>query len=79
MPSTKERRNNMTPEDICKIIDVSFDSAFSSWSREIEKDLYPSAFADEYSWLRVKNSIKTNNLFLKEVLKQSLVEILSHA
>lgn len=64
-------------EKICQIIDSSFDSVFASWSHKIERDLYPSAFANEYSWLRVKGAIETNNLFFKEALKQSLIEILS--
>lgn len=73
----KEEYTNMTSEKISQIIDSSFDAAFSSWSQKIEKDLYPAAFANEYSWLRVKCSIETNNFFLKETLKKSLVEILS--
>ena len=67
----------MDADKISKVIDTSFDSVFSSWSRKIEKDLYPSAFADEYSCLRVKDSLKTNNLFLKESLKQVLIELLA--
>ena len=65
--------------DVVKInqaIDHSFDTAFSNWSKQIERELYPSAFTNEYSWLRVKNSIKMNNHFLKEALKLSLAEIL---
>lgn len=67
----------MDCDKISKIVDAAFDSTFSTWSEQIEKDLYPSAFADEYSWLRVKNSLKVNNLFLKSSLKQILVEVLS--
>lgn len=67
----------MDRDKISEIVDTAFDSTFSTWSKQIEKDLYPSAFADEYSWLRVKNSLKVNNLFLKNSLKQILVEVLS--
>lgn len=67
----------MDRDKISEIVDTAFDSTFSTWSKQIEKDLYPSAFADEYSWLRVKNSLKVNNLFLKSSLKQILVEVLS--
>lgn len=66
----------MNNKDIEKIIDTSFDTAFSSWNKQIERELYPAAFANEYSWLRVKNSIKLNNLLLKEALKLSLIELL---
>lgn len=67
----------MDRDKISEIVDTAFDSTFSTWSKQIEKDLYPSAFADEYSWLRVKNSLKVNNLFLKNSLKQVLTEVLS--
>lgn len=67
----------MDRDKISEIVDTAFDSTFSTWSKQIEKDLYPSAFVDEYSWLRVKNSLKVNNLFLKNSLKQILIEVLS--
>ncbi|WP_302626774.1 hypothetical protein [uncultured Eubacterium sp.] len=63
-------------KDISQIIDTSFDKAFTLWSTQIERELYPAAFADEHSWLRVKNSIQLNNQLLKEALKLSLSEIL---
>ena len=62
---------------IDSVIESSFDSAFADWSNQIEKELYPSAFANEYSWIRVKNSLKLNNALLKEALKQSLFELLN--
>lgn len=67
----------MDRDKISEIVDTAFDSTFSTWSKQIEKDLYPSAFVDEYSWLRVKNTLKVNNLFLKNSLKQILIEVLS--
>lgn len=66
----------MNKDKIDSVIDKSFDSAFENWSKQIERELYPAAFADSYSWLRVKNSLKINNSFLKEALKQSLYELL---
>lgn len=62
---------------INNIVDNAFDASFMSWNQQIEKELYPSAFADEYSWLRVKNSLKINNSLLKEALKNALSELLS--
>ena len=59
------------------IIDNAFDASFKSWNQQIDKELYPGAFADEYSWLRVKNSLKINNSLLKEALKSALSELLS--
>ena len=56
----------MDKNKINSAIDSAFDSAFKNWSSEISRELYPSAFANEYSWLRVKRSIEINNEFLKE-------------
>lgn len=67
----------MDKNKIDSVIDSSFDAAFSNWSDIIEKELYPAAFANEYSWIRVKNSLKLNNTLLKEALKQSLFELLN--
>lgn len=64
-------------KQICDIVDESFSSAFKAWSRQIESELYPAAFANEYSWLCVKNSLKINNDILKEALKQSLSKLLA--
>lgn len=66
----------MESSKIKQIIDSSFESAFNSWEKQIESELYPDAFVDEYSWLRVKNALKINNRFLKESLQISLTEIL---
>ena len=66
----------MDKEIINSTVDSAFDIAFSSWSSQIERELYPSAFADEYTWLHVKHSIEINNNFLKEALKQTLAELL---
>ena len=68
---------NKSSVEINAIIDSAFDSAFKKWNQQIERELYPSTFADEHSWLRVKESLKINNQFLKEALKQSLNALLS--
>mgnify|MGYP001853006604 CR=1 FL=1 len=65
----------MDRSKINSAVDSAFDSAFKNWSHQIEKELYPAAFADEYSWLRVKNSVKINNEFLKAALKEALAEL----
>lgn len=66
----------MDSNKVKETVDASFDSVFATWSRQIEKDLYPSAFADPYSWLKIKNSLDKNNQFLKEALKSTLIELL---
>lgn len=66
----------MDRNKINNIVDNAFDASFKNWNQQIEKELYPNAFADEYSWLRVKNSLKINNSLLKEALKNALSELL---
>ena len=66
----------MDSQKINNAIDSAFDSAFTQWKTAMHKELYPAAFADEYSWLRVENSFKINNKFLKEALKEALTELL---
>lgn len=66
----------MEQEKINHVVDSVFYSAFKNWSSQIERELYPSAFVNENSWLRVKNSINLNNRLLKESLKQILSELL---
>ena len=61
---------------INKSVDSAFDDAFKAWDEAMHRDLYPAAFANEYSWLRVKSSLSNNNAFLKEALKSSLKKIL---
>lgn len=67
----------MDEKRINSVIDTAFDSAFKNWSKQVERELYPDAFTNEYSWLHVKNSLKLNNSFIKEALKQTLSEILN--
>lgn len=67
----------MNRNTINTVVDNAFDVSFKNWNRQIEKELYPGAFADEYSWMRVKNSLKINNSILKEALKQALSELLA--
>ncbi len=67
----------MTSDEINSIVDKAFADAFSQWERNIEKELYPAAFVDQYSWLRVKGAISINNTALKNALKASLSRLLS--
>ncbi len=68
----------MDKQTINSIIDNAFDDSFSNWNKTIEKELYPSAFTDEYSWLRVKNAIEVNNNCLKKAIKQAISELLAN-
>lgn len=66
-----------TLNEINEIVDKAFAEAFSQWEKSIEEELYPSAFADQYSWLRVKGAISVNNVALKNAIKLSLSRLLT--
>lgn len=66
----------MDTTKISKVIDESFDAAFRNWTSQVEKELYPEAFANEYSWIAVKKSLSINNKALKNALKLTLTELL---
>jgi hypothetical protein len=69
--------DTMTSENIEKSLNTAFDTAFSAWTVQIEKELYPAAFADEYSWQRVKAALAINNKFLKNALCETLKNVFS--
>ncbi len=67
----------MDNKNIKQTVDKAFQSAFSTWEKQIEKDLYPDAFANPSSWLRVKSAMAKNNDILKAAIIQALDELLS--
>lgn len=67
----------MKNEKIESAIDTAFETSFENWTKKIESELYPAAFANDSSWLAVKNALIINNQFLKAALKESLSELLS--
>lgn len=67
----------MTDTEIKTIVEKCFDSSLNSFSQNIERELYPAAFADEYSWLRVKNAISINNALIKNAVSNALSELLA--
>lgn len=67
----------MDKNTINSVVDTAFNNSFQNWEKSIETELYPAAFTNEYSWLRVKESLKINNDILKDALKQTLSELLS--
>lgn len=66
----------MDKAQIEKIVDEAFDSVLSQIEKNLETQLYPSAFANEHSWLHVKNAIKINNKAIRLAVKKSLLDIL---
>ena len=67
----------MTQNDIEKAVDFSFDKALSSIKPAINRELYPAAFADEYSWLHVQAAIDLNNAAVRSAVKEALVALLA--
>lgn len=65
----------MEKSKIEKIVDCSFDNALAQIQPAVNMELYPAAFADEYSWLRVKAVFELNNRAIRAAVKESLVEI----
>ena len=67
----------MDRDKISSVVDKAFSSSFAEWDRRIERDLYPGAFVDSYSWQHVKDALSENNRCLKEALKAALCDVLS--
>ncbi|MCM1026492.1 MAG: hypothetical protein NC432_08635 [Roseburia sp.] len=67
----------MDKAQIEEVVNASFQNAFSAWAKQIEQDLYPAAFSNPYSWLRVKSSLKKNNEFLQHALIQIFTVLLA--
>lgn len=47
----------MEKTEIEKIVDTAFDQAFSKIQPAVDRELYPDAFANKNSWLRVKKCL----------------------
>lgn len=67
----------MNQNDIAKAVDLSFDKALSAIKPAIDRELYPAAFANEYSWLHVKAVFDLNNAAIRSAVKEALVALLS--
>ena len=66
----------MENDRICSAVDAAFDNALKAIQPRMEGELYPAAFADSYSWLRVKNAIDLNNAAIRQAVKAALSELL---
>lgn len=67
----------MNQEKINAAVDAAFDKALAAIQPRMERELYPRAFANEYSWLRVKNAIELNNAAIQQAVKAVLAEVLA--
>lgn len=67
----------MLKPEIDKAVDSAFDCALDKMHKFMERELYPSAFANEYSHLRVKAVFNMQNAVICEAVKTALSEILS--
>lgn len=67
----------MQVPEIEKIVDSAFDKALDSIRPAVNSELYPAAFADEYSWLHVKSVFDLQNAAMRKAVKEALSNILS--
>ena len=65
----------MTKVDISKAVDTAFDSALDEIQGPVNMELYPDAFANEYSWLRVKRVFELQNVAMRKAVKIALTEL----
>jgi len=66
----------MKKSEIERIVDASFNSALNEIQPYVNRELYPAAFANEYSWLRVKAVFDLQNKAMCAAVKNALSEIL---
>jgi len=66
----------MQTAEIEKIVDSTFDKALREIQPKVNMELRPDAFANEYSWLRVKAVFDLNNSAIRKAVKDALVSIL---
>ena len=67
----------MNRSEIEKIVDSSFDQALRAVRPRVDKELYPAAFANQYSWLRVKAVFDLQNQALRAAVKDALSQLLA--
>lgn len=67
----------MDKMQIEKIVDASFNTALANIQPAVNAELYPAAFANEYSWLRVKAVFDLNNAAIRKAVKESFVQLLA--
>ena len=63
------------------LIEKAVDSAFDLCIKEIEPqincELYPAAFANEYSWLRVRAVFDLQNRAIRKAIKIAMTDLLA--
>lgn len=67
----------MNRSEIEKIVDSSFDQALRAIRPRVDKELYPAAFANQYSWLRVKAVFDLQNQAMRAAVKDALSQLLA--
>ena len=67
----------MNRSEIEKIVDSSFDQALRAIRPRVDKELYPEAFANQYSWLRVKAVFDLQNQAMRAAVKDVLSQLLA--
>lgn len=62
-----------------KAVDSAFDLSLEEIRPLINRELYPAAFANEHSWLRVKAVFDLQNSAIRKAVKRALSDLLSEA
>ena len=67
----------MDKTSIEKAVDSAFDSSLEEIRPLINRELYPAAFANEYSWLKVKAVFDLQHSAIRKAVKRALSDLLS--
>ncbi len=66
--------------DVKAIVDkASEGKCLNEFKKKLSNELYPDAFADEYSWLRVKGALEAHDEYVRSYLIEALKEILNQS
>ena len=63
--------------EIEKLVDESFEKAFNNIRAQVDRELCPNAFADQYSWLRVKTVFELQNQATCAAVRSALSQLLA--
>lgn len=66
----------MERKELEKIVDDCFDKELAGIQGKMSMELYPAAFANEYSWLHVKAAIDLNNQAIRRAMKSAIAQVL---
>lgn len=60
-----------------KTVDSAFDKCLEEIRPLVSRELYPAAFANEYSWMRVQAVFDLQNKAIRKAMKSIMIDLLS--